>query len=201
MFNSKPLTPNISETMKTETKETTDNRSEQQAIAQLESIVEMVQAMDKESVAREYAKKLSRETCVILLNEAGIECRDSENIGELMEAVAVNIGDGTLSPDDFEFDDEEAREAIQQDPLSVEVRSGWYAPGAPEDDRKPFEFTILLCTGGPACRLIGDLDEHIQPERVRIQHQDWGTPWTEYFPNEEQRAALLTYCQQFYFGE
>lgn len=28
-----------------------------------------------------------------------------------------------------------------------------------------------------------------------------GTPWTEYFPTAEQRAAIETYCICFYFGE
>lgn len=185
--------------MKTQTETKTD--SEQQAIAQLESIVEMVRAMDKKSAGEDYAKTLSREQMVKLLEDAGIQCYDSEDEETLAEAIAENIADGTLEPEGFEFDEESARDRIQDDPLSVEVRSGWYTPGASEDDRKPFEFTILLCTGGPACRLIGELNDHMQPDRVRIEHQDWGTPWTEYFPNEEQREAMLTYCQQFYFGE
>jgi hypothetical protein len=91
-------------------------------------------------------------------------------------------------------------EAIQQDPLSVEVRKDWYVPGS-EDD-KPTDFRILLCWGGPAVQIIGELDEHGQPEKARIEYQDWGTPWTVlYEMTNEQSEALLTYCQQFYFGE
>jgi hypothetical protein len=75
-------------------------------------------------------------------------------------------------------------------------------PGARDADTKPAEFTILLATGGPACRLIGDLNEHGEPENVRIEGQDWGTPWTELRPTtEEERAALETYARTFYFGE
>lgn len=93
---------------------------------------------------------------------------------------------------------EEAQETIQNDPLSVEVRSGWHSVGSthPSD-----EFCILLCWGGPACRIIGDLDEHAQPEKPRLEYQDWGTNWTEYQLTEEEETALQTYCEQFYFEE
>ena len=95
---------------------------------------------------------------------------------------------------------EDAEERIQEDPLSVEVRTGWHTLDA--EDKKPTEFTILLCWGGPAVRIIGDLDEHGQPENPVVEYQDWGTPWTEYRgTTDEQDAALLAYCQQFYFGE
>ena len=93
---------------------------------------------------------------------------------------------------------EEAFEAIQNDPLSVEVRSGWHSVGS---TFPPDEFCILLCWGGPACRIIGDLDEHAQPEKPRLEYQDWGTNWTEYPLTEEEAAALQTYCEQFYFEE
>lgn len=49
-------------------------------------------------------------------------------------------------------------------------------------------------------RIIGDLNGG-SPDRPRIQYQDWGTPWTEYFPTSERREALQTYCEQFYYGE
>lgn len=95
-------------------------------------------------------------------------------------------------------DAEAVRERIQEGPLSVEVRSGWYEPG---DDSTPEEFCILLSTGGPALRLMGDLDEHGQPTRAYLQYQDWGTPWTDYWAGEGSGEVLLTYAQQFYFGE
>ena len=91
-----------------------------------------------------------------------------------------------------------AQEAIQNDPLSVEVRSGWHSVGS---THPPDEFCILLCWGGPACRIIGELDEHAQPEKPRLEYQDWGTSWTEYPLTDEEEAALQTYCEQFYFEE
>ena|SRR5688572_18406743 len=95
--------------------------------------------------------------------------------------------------------EETARDAIQEDPLSIQIRDGWRTPGG---ESTPEEFEILLCTGGPAVRIVGDLDSHCEPSRPRLQYQDWGTSWTEYHDiSKEQREALLAYCQQFYFGE
>jgi hypothetical protein len=94
----------------------------------------------------------------------------------------------------------EAQEDIQNDALSVEVRSGWTPPG--DVPFRAEEFMILLCTGGPAVRIFGTLDEHMQPDRARLEYQDWFTPWAPYIcPTEAESDALLTYCQQFYFGE
>ena len=89
-----------------------------------------------------------------------------------------------------------ATEALDEDPLSVEVRSGWTTPGA---ELKPGEYCILLCTGGPAYRIIGDLDRD-EPTRARLQYQDWGTPWTELICTSADYDALLAYAQHFYFG-
>lgn len=178
-------------TATTETK-----HSEQQAQAQFESIREMVRAMDKEMATEDYAKELSREKCIELLTGASIQCYDSESDEVLREAVAVNIADGTIEPDDFEFDEDEARERIMEDPLSLEVRSDWTALG---EKLTASEFCILLCTGGPAVRIVGELSQHGEPESCRIQHQDWGTPWTEHFLNSDQREIVLTYCRQFCF--
>lgn len=120
-----------------------------------------------------------------------------------------------------------ARERILESALSVEVRSGWYSPGDPDNTQeKPAEFSILLSTGGPALRLIGELNEHGEPETARLEHQNWGTPWMEVAlrnlaqeldasliadrPNDLDRrmaahayaqAYLLDFARQFYFGE
>lgn len=93
--------------------------------------------------------------------------------------------------------EDDAREAIQDDPLSVQVRSGWCSPGE-EMDAEDFE--ILLTTGGPALRIVGELDQYKQPCRAWLEYQDWFTPWTEYHGNGVSNDDLLTYCQQFYFG-
>ncbi|MBI4099596.1 hypothetical protein HY440_01170 [Candidatus Microgenomates bacterium] len=95
---------------------------------------------------------------------------------------------------------EEAERAIQEDPLSVEVRNGWSTPGD-KDGQKPSEFSILLCTGGPAVRILGDLDEHGEPESATIEYQDWFTPWVEFRLDPEEEADVLTYARQFYFTD
>jgi hypothetical protein len=107
-----------------------------------------------------------------------------ESIAEMVEAL-----DGD--------DEESALETIQEDPLSVQVRSDWYTPG--EEDVKPSEYEILLSTGGPASRILGDLDEYGQPTRARLEVQDWFKPWTEYF--DVDHKILLRYAQCFYFGD
>lgn len=99
-------------------------------------------------------------------------------------------------------DDDEAREAaetrIREDALSVEVRSGWYTPGRTKAEAE--EFTILLCTGGPACRIIGDLGAYNAPENARIKYKDWFTEWENYPLDSDEEEAVLEYCRQFYYG-
>lgn len=92
---------------------------------------------------------------------------------------------------------EEAETRIHEDPLSVRVRSDWREPG--EESSEAVEFEILLCTGGPAVRIIGSL-AHEEPDTARLEYQDWGTPWTEYGLSSDETDVLLTYCRQFYFG-
>jgi hypothetical protein len=96
---------------------------------------------------------------------------------------------------------EDKLNAIYEDPLTVLVRSDWYAPGA--EIGKPEEFEILLCTGGPAVRLIGTLDQHGQPETVTMQVQDWFQPWTDFQPDtgNDGDGVLLAYARCFWFGE
>lgn len=92
--------------------------------------------------------------------------------------------------------EDEARERIQEDALSIEVRSGWTPLG---DTLTADEFMILLSTGGPATRIVGEIDEYGEPRRAWLEVQDWFQPWTRYFNAEQD--VLLAYAQCFYFGE
>lgn len=95
---------------------------------------------------------------------------------------------------------EAAREEVQDSALSVMVRDGWYAPGTPPEEREPDEYEVLLTTGGPALRIVGDLGSGSPVGRPRLEWQDWGTPWTEYITSAEDEEALAAFVGVFYFG-
>jgi hypothetical protein len=150
------------------------------------------------------------------------ECTDPADCSLTAQDIADGLGEyrgpspvyeWNLKPEDREdyHDPNEAEQRIHEDPLSVQVRSDWHTPSTERTD--PAEFEILLCTGGPAVRIVGDLDQYAEPYHARIEHQDWGTPWTEYRPHFDPdpetisgelnayQETLLGYCRQFYFGE
>lgn len=103
---------------------------------------------------------------------------------------------------------------IHESPLSVEVRSSWHSPSnrMPEYNA-PAEYQILLCTGGPACRIVGEFDAYRCPSSARMEVQDWGTPWTHIYPDagnfdpatgDDFKGAeeiMLAYASCFWFGE
>lgn len=135
-----------------------------------------------------------------------------DSIRELVEALrAADELDSKASCEAMEA----ARERIQEDPLSVEVRGDWHSPGSltAAEACSPSEYRILLCTGGPAVQLRGELSEHGEPTTCRMQVQDWFTPWTDFrprvdkpgdepgMPNYDSEPVLLEYARQFYFGE
>jgi hypothetical protein len=93
---------------------------------------------------------------------------------------------------------EDAEQHISEDPLSVEVRGDWHGIGEQEGLGEPVEFRILLGWGGPAVRIVGELNGS-EPSSAKLEVQDWGRPWTEYTGADQD--TLLTYCRQFYFGE
>ena len=93
-------------------------------------------------------------------------------------------------------------ESIQEHPLSVEVRSDWVSPGTEKFEAG--EYCILLCTGGPAVRVTGTLGTYQygnEPDTVRLEYQDWGTPWTEYWLTAAERDTVLTYARVFHYGQ
>jgi hypothetical protein len=110
-------------------------------------------------------------------------------------ADAAELAELESAAGDCESEDD-ARERAMEGALSAEVRSGWGAVGKA---LAPSEFRILLCTGGPAVQIVGDLDAHNQPESARLEYQDWFTPWTEYGP--ARSSVLVRFASLFYFGE
>src|SRR5690606_39861453 len=93
-----------------------------------------------------------------------------EIIVELMQRLRAAQDAGDEDAEDA------AREEIEGLPLEVTVRSGWRRPG---EAMEPEEYQILLCTGGPAVRIVGYLGRYGEPTTAVLQYQDWSTPWTD----------------------
>jgi len=117
---------------------------------------------------------------------------DREISPEAKRVLREHDYDGTNKSETLEAIEQEMRESI----LSLEVRSGWHSPG---DYDGPEEFMLLLSTGGPALRLIGDLDQHGEPRRCWLEHQDWFKPWAEYHGGTTE--ALEWFAGLFWYGE
>jgi len=106
----------------------------------------------------------------------------------------------SLNPTTCEEEEEieQIKESILNSALSVEFRSGWTSN---PNDIELEEFKILLTWGGPALRVIGELNQYKEPENIKMQFQDWGTCWTDFEITENQQEALNWFCNCFYFGE
>ena len=140
----------------------------QQAQSQVSGIVGMIRAIECDFDRLEE------------LREEKHYCEDDGLVFEWSEELAELEG----WAGEFESE-EEARDAIYETPLSVEVRSGWRSVG--EDAGEPEEFRIVLCTGGPHVELTGDIGG-----AVRVVCKDWGESG-EYYPDADERAALNTF--------
>ena len=165
-----------------------------------ESIEEMVRALEFETWLEDHLAGLTPDQ----LRARLIEIRDldaDEDTGEIAEIEAMDADDlrellvDELSESDTDFDEDGARQRIEEDPLSLQVRSDWCSPG---EEMTPGEYELLLGTGGPAVRIVGDLDDNQQPSSARLQVQDWFKPWTEYHCDHD---TLLHYASVFYFGD
>lgn len=98
-------------------------------------------------------------------------------------------------------DDWEVTEAVETEiheyPLSIEL-----AGKAPIGQQiKPDRFEILLSTGGPAVRIVGELNDYGEAESATIEAQDWFKPWTAAGHQEIDDDKVLAFCNCFYFGE
>ena len=74
--------------------------------------------------------------------------------------------------------------------LSIQVRSGWTAPGSGEFAAEEYE--ILL-------GIYGRLNEYAEPSTAELQGQDWYKPWAR-TPNQDPEE-ILAFAQMFWFGE
>lgn len=142
---------------------------------------------------------------------------DWDRLEELRDLFAEHeeLEDGSINPEPFAADHpdeadelaeleetagewadiDEVQRAIDEHPLSIEYRSGWSCSAS---ELVAEEFCILLCTGGPAVRIVGEIGEHGQPVRAWLEYQDWGTPWTQYFDADQD--VLVDYATAFVFA-
>jgi hypothetical protein len=157
-----------------------ENYGYEQAEAQMRSIIKMVAALNCDYHLLEELRE-ERDS----LDED--ELRNWPQAGELAELEEESNGCA---------DADEAMQRIEEDALSIEVRSGWTELGL---EFEPVEFRIVLCTGGPHVEIRGELDQYNQPSRARLKYADWGKSG-EYKGEALDTDALLQYSSVFYFG-
>ena len=176
----------------------------------IESLREMIQALEHAEECDGECEECCGTGIVDTDTENGVEekCEECKGAGKCLrgsETHTEKLKDGhTVEQHDYEepeswHDAERARERIQEDPLSIEVRSDWHTPGD-ESATEATEYNILLCMGGPAARIVGELRGG-QPYSAKFEYQDWFKPWTEAYTDSADDAVMLEYAQQFYFGE
>lgn len=141
-----------------------------QAAAQYESIQEMLAAATADYDRLE-----------------ALRAEDELNEDDTAELAELEVAAGDCT------DQEGAQQRIYEDPLEVQTRGDWHTPGG--EAGPDTEFFILLCTGGPAVRIVGELDEHGGPEKAWLEYQDWGTPWTRHHAADS--GVLVQYAGYF----
>lgn len=164
------------------------------------AIADMVAALDCDYERLEELRDQSKELEELLETAEGeeneVEIEDATKAKEAWLALYEDELDELEEAAQGHPSEYEAREAIVNDALSVEVRSGWTDD---YNDLQAEEFRIVVSTGGPAVQIRGDLDEYKQPRRAWLEVQDWGTAWTQYFAADQE--TLLTYARCFYYGD
>jgi hypothetical protein len=164
------------------------NYAEQQAIAQVQPIVELMAAYNcdfdrLEELRDERSDWLDENT-----NDTAMWALANPDDAEELDELEAQAGE-------YESKDD-AEEALNSDPLSIETRSAWTCVGD-SDGLQPAEYRIVLCTGGPHVELVGDLDTNGEPTRVRVLYSDWGCHG-ELF--DFDHCALLEYAQHFIYN-
>lgn len=121
--------------------------------------------------AIEAAKLESAPFCVIAAGRAywvaAAEEQDESEFDDLREIEA------TLVEADLKgaADAEDVEDAIQELPLSIELRSGWHTIG---EDLEAAEVRVVLTYGGPSCEIRADYDPQTGCSRPRVLWTEWG---------------------------
>jgi len=97
----------------------------------------------------------------------------------------------------LDSEQEEIREAaileIKERPLEVCFRSGWEPANCWGNGKAidPAEIYILLTTGGPAVRIRGEWNQHLETlDNPILEIQDWGTSWERYYEKDFDEILL-----------
>lgn len=102
----------------------------------------------------------------------------------------------------LDSDDEEtvstAATEISESPISIEVKSDWHSI---DEAATHTEYQIILCTGGPAVRITGRLDDDNEPITAKLQYQGWFTEWQDLSVTADETEILLRYALHFYYGQ
>lgn len=98
---------------------------------------------------------------------------------------------------DADPDNDDLQDELRDLALTQEVRSTWTSM---DQDLEPDEYRLLLCTGGPAVQVVGQLDSAGDPCTATLQHQDWGTPWADVNLTRPETELLVWFAQTFYWG-
>jgi hypothetical protein len=118
-------------------------------------------------------------------------CTESRAIEEAK--ACLNSIKGFSDQWDTDGDTEELLEEMREYPAGYAVRSGWTELG---ESLEVSEYCLTLSGGGPACRIIGNIDLSGDASSARIQYQDWGTPWTDLNVCGADEEILLWFAQQ-----
>jgi len=150
---------------------------------QVQELAESLENLNTTGAGAEFGRTVGEYYYWITQDGTMLQGDDVQELAEL----EASAGDCT--------DQDDAQQRIYDDPLDVQVRSDWTNPG---ESLMPSEFCILLCTGGPAVRIVGELSEHGEPCRAWLEYQDWGTPWTQFYSADSD--TLVRYASNFFAG-
>ena len=111
--------------------------------------------------------------------------------------------DATKAEDDDSWDGwEKAQEYAQEMSYGVKVRTGWFDPWKgvtlPDDLAEGY---ITVAGGGPAARVWFELDGHGEACQVKLQCQDWFTPWVDVTTSSDEWSAMEWFVNSFNFRE
>lgn len=169
------------------TNQTETHYVEQQAQAQVAAIAALMAAYNCDFDRLEELRDERDEWLADNANDAALWAQAHPDEAEELAELEAQAGE-------YESQ-EDAEEAINETPLSIEVRSAWTT--LDEGKLTPAEYRIVLCTGGPHVELVGELDSHNEPERVRVLYSDWGCHG-ELF--DFDRDTLLEFAQFFQYS-